>query len=462
MCQRLFVQNNQVICIPMLVALGRNVINAVAGSTSVAIGEWESHIAAQVYNVVPKEVIISAKNVVTIYGDNFISSDMLCCMFGKSLETVPATFISKLHISCTIPTWLSGNSTVAVSNNCADFSVWSETLMLMKSTVDFLSLAPTSGVSSGGSKVTICGNAAKYPGLQLRFGSAIIEVYKLVHSSFMKFFAPPLQPGIHAVDIYWADAWVTSVAGFESIDFPLIQFVPPLVAIVGRQTTFAIQGTKLVESRMSCCFLDQCFRFVEQNSKMTCSSPSNLTGSVSLAIKFDQVIISDTFQVYFMKSVSINGIFPSSGSHRGGNWVSVYLPVPSSPFPLSCRFGYLFASVEIVSPTELRCMLPKSSPGLVHFDLTIESIEINTNEIFFQLITDSFVTDLAPSYGFLSTQSLTIFGGNFQHNSVVYVSGEIVSTYLVNSSSLVCTIGPLSLGNHEVAVEGVATLKYLP
>jgi len=253
----------------MLVALGRNLINAVAGSTSVTIGQWESHIAAQIYNVVPKEVIVSAKNTITIHGDNFISSEMLCCMFGKSLETVSATFISKLQISCIIPTWLSGNSTVAVSNNCADFSVWTETLVMKKATFDFFAMAPTSGVSSGGSKVTLCGSAVKYPGLQLRFGSAIIEAHKLLHSTCMTLFSPPLLPGIHAVDIYWADAWVPSVAAFESMDFPLIHFVQPLVGIVGRQTTFAIQGTNLIESRMSCCFLDLCVKFAQQNLKMT-------------------------------------------------------------------------------------------------------------------------------------------------------------------------------------------------
>ena len=84
-------------------------------------------------------------------------------------------------------------------------------------------------------------------------------------------------------------------------------------------------------------------------------------------------------------------------------------------------------------------MLPKSTPGMVHFDLTIENIEMNTNEVFFQYITDSVVTHIIPSFGFSSTHVLTIFGENFQLNTAVYVSGEVVSTYFVNSSSLVCT-----------------------
>jgi hypothetical protein len=460
-CKRLQVQKNQVICVTNNVTLGKIEIYVVAGSTSVTIGHWESHISAEVIDVVPKEVILSAKNVITIHGYHFISSEMLCCMFGKSLEMVHATYISKLQISCTIPMWLSGNSTVAVSNNCADFSVWNETLVLMKSTFNFFSLEPTSGVSSGGSKITVCGQAVKYSHLQLRLGAVKIEVHKILHSDCMAFLSPPLQPGIYAVDVYWSDSWVPSVAGFECITVPLIQFVQPLVGIVGRQSTFFIQGTNLIESRMSCCFLDSCVKFVQKNMKLSCLSPKTLTGGINLAIKFDSVVVSDTFQLHFMNSFTINGITPSSGSHRGGIWVTVYLQVPSTPFPLSCRFGHMVAIAEIVSSSELRCMLPRSSPGLVHFDLVIENnIEMNTNEVFFQLITDSIVTDVIPSYGFSSTHSLTIFGENFQQNAVVSVSGGVVSTLFANSSCLICTIGSLSLGEHEVTVKGVSSVKF--
>jgi len=459
-CKRLHIRNSRVICFTALVALGKNMIHVVAGTTSVTIGHWEGHFAASVFNVVPKEVIVSAKNIITIYGENFLSTEMLCCMFGKSSETVPATFISKLQISCSIPTWLAGNSTVAASNNCADFTFWKETLVLMKSTVNFFHLEPSSGISSGGSKITICGDAVKHPNLQIRFGSNVVEVHMLMHSKCMAFFSPPLQPGIHSVDVYWSDSWVPSVAGYESILFPIIQFVQPLVAIVGRQTSLFIQGTNLIESRMSCCFLDQCVEFFRQNLKISCLSPKGLIGGISLIIKFDSVVVSDIFQVHFITPFVVKSISPSSGSHRGGTSVSVYLQVPSTPFPLTCRFGQMFSGVEVVSPSELRCMLPKSTPGLVHFDLTIENIEMNTNEVFFQFITDSVVADIHPSYGFSNTHSLTIFGENFPRNAAVTVSGEAVPANFVNSSCVVCTLGLLSLGKHEIAVEGVFTVKH--
>ena len=300
----------------------------------------------------------------------------------------------------------------------------------------------------------------KDPDLQLRIGSVVVEVHNNLHSKCSAFFSPSLQPGIHAVDVYWSNSWVSSVAGFESIVLPLIQFVQPLVGISGRSTTFYIQGTNLIEYRMSCCFLDQCVKFVQQNFRMSCMSPKNLTGNINLAIKLDSVVVSDAFQVHFMKSFVINGINPSSSSHRGGTWVTVYFQVPSSPFSFTCRFGYMFATIEILSSSEARCMLPKSTPGMVHFDLTIENIEMNTNEVFFEYITDSIVTHIIPSFGFSSTHVITIFGENFQLNIAVYVSGEVVSTYFVNSSSLVCTIGMLSLGDHEVVVEGVSNVKY--
>jgi hypothetical protein len=460
-CKRLQVLKNQVICVTSNISLGKSEIYVVTGTTSVTIGHWESHISAEIIDVVPKEVILSAKNVITIYGDHFIASEMLCCMFGKSSETVPATFISKSQVSCIIPTWLSGNSTVAVSNNCADFSVWKETLVLMKSTYNFFSLEPTSGVSSGGSKITACGQALKYANLQVRFGTAQIELHKILHSDCMAFLSPPLHSGIYAVYIHWSDSWVPSVAGFESITAPIILFVQPVVGIAGRQSTFVIQGTNLIEHRMSCCFLDSCVKFVQTNMKMACVSPKNMTGSINLAIKFDSVVVSDSFQLHFLKSFAINGIAPSRGSHRGGIWVTVYMQVPSTPFPLSCRFGHTVASVEIVSSSEVKCLLPRSTPGLVHFDVVIEnSIEMNTNEVFFQFITDSVFTEIVPSYGFPSTHSLTIFGENFQQNAAVSVSGGIVSTLFLNSSCLVCTIGTLSLGEHQITVEGVASVQY--
>jgi hypothetical protein len=460
-CKRLQVLKNQIICVTNNITLGKAEINVVAGSTSVTIGHWESHVSAEISNVVPKEVILSAKNVITIYGDHFISSESLCCMFGKSSETVPAIYVSKSQISCIIPTWLSGNSTVAVSNNCADFSVWKETLVLMKTTFNFFSLDPTSGVSSGGSKITVCGQALKYSNLQLRFGSAKIELHQILNSDCMAFLSPPLQPGIYAVDIHWSDSWVPSVTGFESIAAPTIQFVQPVVGLVGRQSTFFIQGENLIEHRMSCCFLDSCVKFVQADMKMACLSPKNMTGSINLAIKFDSVVVSDIFQLHFLKSFTINSIAPSSGSHRGGIWITVRLQVPSTPIPLFCRFGLSVASVEIVSSSEVRCLLPKSTPGLVHFDLVIENnIEMNINELFFQFITDSVFTEVIPSYGFSSTHTLTIFGENFQQSAVVSVSGGLVSTLFLNSSCLVCTIGSLSLGEHRVTVEGVSSVKY--
>src|SRR5262249_39490325 len=108
-----------------------------------------------VTSVVPTSGQENGGGVVTVNGANFVNSGLLSCRFG-GLNIVLARYRSSFRAECSIPSGISGNSTIEISNNAVDFSA-SGVKFLFEPELRITSVVPSVAPPAGGIEITVQG-----------------------------------------------------------------------------------------------------------------------------------------------------------------------------------------------------------------------------------------------------------------------------------------------------------------
>ena len=139
---------------------------------------------------------VTASTVVSVVGQGFrvISStnvSTLSCRFQDMI--VPATFINRTMVQCTVPAGLSGTIAVSVANNGQDFTPSTSQIVIMDPSM-FWSITPKIGPTSGGYNVTISMETPVMLGgvVECMFGSTVVLASTTIQGLQHSCQVPPL------------------------------------------------------------------------------------------------------------------------------------------------------------------------------------------------------------------------------------------------------------------------------
>eukprot|EP00961_Rhodomonas_salina_P296219 3936153-Rhodomonas_salina.1 len=110
----------------------------------------------QVISVKPTKADGATVSLITVMGRHFASTESLCCSFGSHVSPAMA-WLSPQLVVCQTDMINSGNVTVEVSNNCADFSTDGLSIVLLRPILVH-AVEPSEGWQSGGFSIRVLGS----------------------------------------------------------------------------------------------------------------------------------------------------------------------------------------------------------------------------------------------------------------------------------------------------------------
>ena len=151
---------------------------------------------AVAYTVTPNFVpalTAGAGSLVTVHGDHFVNTNSLYCQFGDSTP-VRAVYLSPQAVQCPVPLRPVGEVELSLSLNGRNFGTGPEGTPLpfaFVPTPTVTALSPASGITHGGTTVTVTGTGFAYtPELACRFGDSQVPA-RFISATQVQCTSPP-------------------------------------------------------------------------------------------------------------------------------------------------------------------------------------------------------------------------------------------------------------------------------
>ncbi|CAN0185510.1 unnamed protein product, partial [Ectocarpus sp. 12 AP-2014] len=348
---------------------------------------------------------------VVLSGDNFVPSKELACKFSTpwkdGSELAPAQFISPTKIACVTPVreaaLTSGiHSSVEVTTNGADFTSAGPRFTFQPAAM-ISAVWPGSGVSTGGTPVTITGVAFPSEKLSCLFGTSnvlawVMSEYKAICIS------PPMPQGY--------DGRV------------------PLQLVVDGQIV-AARGAE--------------FTYIPRQPR---EGPMLRT----LAPKRPE---QDVFSG-MLSLPSISNFEPTSCSSSGTVMILVHGSNFTSSPTLACSFGGVHGEATYLSDMAVQCLAPRHMPANVLLEVSNDGATFSASGLTFRFHSDSSILSIDPSHGSVDGSThVTITGSHFRHSSHVtcrFGDTTVPGIYL-SSNKIECWTPPMENAGAAVQVQ---------
>jgi len=321
--------------------------------------------APTVSSISPVSGPTAGGTVVTITGTNFVSGATVTA--GGTAAT-GVTFTSATSLTATFPAHAAGLVGVVVKNPDLQTATKTSAYTYIAPNPALTNVSPTSGVTTGGTTVTINGTNLTTPS-GVTFGGTAATSVTLVSSTQITAVAPAHAAGLVSVVVgFPAGAPLASVtltnAYTYKIPAPTVSTVTPTSGLISGGTTLTITGTNFVSvSGVTVGGTAATSVVTVSSTSITAVTPAHAAGLVSVVVTTATGTGTKTSAfTYVNPAPTISGVSPISGTSNGGTIVTI----TGSNFitGATVTFGTTAATaVTFVSSTSLRATAPAGIAG---------------------------------------------------------------------------------------------------
>ena len=407
--------------------------------------------------------------VVTVYGQDFIDSELLFCRFGSN--TVSATYLSAERINCIAPQSITAEMvTVEVSNNGQDFTANGVLFQYHLHPV-ITEIVPSSGPIGGGTLLEIHGeNFTNSTSMMCLFGDRPQRFATFINSSLITCLssATPrmedhdviFQFTMNALDYYSNNQSLI----WNFYPSPHIRYFVPSFMEIGFYDDILVHGTFFKnDSGIKCKFFGPeevtSGTFLSSTLVSCPTSGAHTVGNakIEIAINGNHYTEDDT-TFSWINRINISSINPNIGSIEGGTKVVVHGTNFMNRYTYKCRFGSTESDqlASWIDTETIHCITPNVTPfpsdhGVVFVEISCDSGSHYSTEsrVTFQFHSQFVITALdPPTTSIRGGQQISIIGSGLNISSnmapdVLYCKFEdIVSVATVINDSMIQCVNP--------------------
>ena len=360
---------------------------------------------------------------VVVSGNNFVQSNQLACKFASTPAHVPAFapahFISSTQLSCVTPAWDTALSatirvTVDITNNGVDFTSGGPGFMV-KPAPKISAVSPSTGLSTGGTPVTVSGVAFPRESLSCLFGTSIVSAW--VITDFQAVCISPTMP-----------------KGYEGK-------VPLHLAVDGRIVSATGATFTYILAQATA---DPVLNTVVYNDD---GKVVQLLTDGHRRLDLDQVVAGIP---------SVSRFEPNRCSSSGSKDILIHGSNFKSSLTLTCSFGGVYRNATFLSDVAARCVAPRHTPADVLLEVSNDGETFSASGVKFQFHSDPSVLSIAPRHGSMEGSTLvTVTGSQFRHTSNVTCrfGDTVVPGLYVTSNQMECWTPPMEKTGTSVEVK---------
>jgi hypothetical protein len=401
----------------------------------------------QVYGVTPSAGWVSGGTVMTVLGSSF--QPPLDCVFD-SKERVEAFVLSSSRVRCTSPERASDGTVMISLSRRQD----PEGILAGASEVyEFLpeagiaGLVPSSGPASGGTAVVVRGSNLGWERVWCWIGSRRNVSGRAVSSTIVLCITPPSSSlGTARVEVSPnGQDFTRGGLRFEyEGDVTLVDVIPSQGSELGGTVVTGV-GSGFPLSLM--------FRFGSDedglvpvlrlsSSRVTCVTPRHAVGNTSIRVSKDGAgEWGSGLNFRFVSAFMVQYVRPSWGTKDGGHGVTVTGSGFDKLTEPKCLFGGIAVVAQLITPSEISCILPTHSAGPVKMTVCNEQRHrCAQDSLSFVYVDHMSVMGLRPSSGPVSGGTdVSVVGDGFTKDFLTCMFGdEGVAAGFESSSVVVC------------------------
>ncbi|QRO02119.1 IPT/TIG domain-containing protein [Archangium violaceum] len=314
-----------------------------------------------------------------------------------------------------------------------------------------LSVAPGSGLSTGGARVTVTGTGFG-PGASVRFGGEVASGVTVTSDTSLSAILPPHAPGNVDVVVRNTDGQEGSLLGgftYEAAPAPTLVGLSPGSGSGNGGTMVTLSGSGFVPgARVTFGGVAAPVVEVASPSSLTATTPAHAAGRVDVTVTNPDgqgATLSGAFTYEAAPLPVLSSISPAAGPSRGGTAVTLRGSgfVPGA----TVRFGGVAAtSVLVVSGTSISTLSPAHEPGRVDVEVINPGggRAVQAGGFLYEVDGPPTVSSVSPNTG--STKGgtvITIRGLNFAPDARVMLGGvDATNVVVASSTSLTATTPP--------------------
>ncbi|ATB33021.1 IPT/TIG domain-containing protein [Melittangium boletus] len=314
-----------------------------------------------------------------------------------------------------------------------------------------ISVAPGSGLSTGGARVTVTGTGFG-PGASVRFGGGTASGVTVTSDTSLSAILPPHTPGKVDVVVRNTDGQEGALLGgftYEAAPAPKLMWLSPGRGSSNGGTMVTLSGGNFAPgARVT--FGGVAAPVVEVNSpsSLTATTPPHAAGWVAVTVSNPDgqgATLPGAFTYEAAPPPVLSSVSPAAGPSRGGT--SVTLRGSGFAPGATVRFGGVAAtSVLVVSGTSLSTLSPAHAPGQVDVEVINPdgARAVQAGGFLYEVDGPPTISSVSPDTG--STKGgtvITVRGINFASNTRVTLGGADATNVVVASpTSLTATTPP--------------------
>ncbi|WP_257450218.1 IPT/TIG domain-containing protein [Archangium lipolyticum] len=371
------------------------------------------------------------------------------------LGDVAATEVSvtsATSLSATTPAHAQGKVDVVVRNADGQGAILAGAFTYdMPPPPTVVSVAPGSGISTGGARVTVTGTGFG-PGASVRFGGEAASGVTVTSDTSLSAILPPHAPGRVDVVVRNTDGQEGALLGgftYEAAPAPTLVGLSPRSGSGNGGTMVTLSGSDFAPgARVTFGGVAAPVVEVASSSSLTATTPAHTVGRVDVTVTHPDGQRATLFGAFTYEAAPppvLSSVSPAAGPSRGG--ISVTLRGSGFVPGASVRFGGVAASsVLVVSGTSISTLSPAHEPGRVDVEVINPDggRAVLAGGFLYEVDGPPTVSSVSPNTG--STKGgtvITVRGRNFAPNARVTLGGADATNVVVASSTSLTATTPL-------------------
>ena len=403
---------------------------------------------------------------ILVYGEYFVNSRNLQCVFGANAVAVLAEWVSTTRIRCLTPKYETGTVDVRVSNNRVEVSKTKSTFTYTAHPM-IRDIQPAFGARRGGTRVNVTGSNFRFTSkMACRFGR--LEVQATTYDTdLMTCIAPTQSPDVSTVDLAITFNGIDYIERKDAYVYQLTPRVTSILPRFGQQeggTDVIVYGSNFGEKGTQRCFfgsIDSPAEYLSEDSLLCRSPPSDSFRSVRLEIGIDGTNIksNNAIQFSYVQLGSVFTVSPTTAIDMGGTLVSIYGTGFHESDTIQCAFKSLDQQnttlATYISATEITCPTPALPVGQVSLSILDDNVSVATNVSVLDIHTTPVIDSIAPVVGSRDGGTMvTVHGSGFVYSGTLSCIFDLirVPAIFINPTTLRCYSPAAAAGERQVRV----------
>ena len=331
----------------------------------------------EVLSLSPAEGPEGGRNVVYVYGSEFVNTPALSCLFGGIM--VPAEFMASTMIRCTAPSHSGGSVELGVTNDGVHFAE-SRPVYVFKATVHVATMLPTRGPAAGGTNVTILGR--NLDNARCRFGEYYSPKTWIISPNEILCTTPELPFGTTSVRVSVSSDAVHGE--FRVAPAPAIASISPTGGPEVGGTAVDVFGDHF-EATCACLFGDEppVPATLISRVQLQCVTPAVSAQHAGFALMCSRMVYrrSDV-KFMFYAEVELEALYPSHGPTGGATHITIQGSFPWSR-DVKVRFFDTDVDAIVSNSTAIECRTQPHAAGQVTVQVSLNGVDFSSQRLFF-------------------------------------------------------------------------------